>query len=121
MGFRDKMKKTLGRTTSEENTPTLGKASKDGVEVYKPGEAPKPKYRGNWNEEHHKKLHAFSFTDTFGRRKSSAGGDISPGGTRRSSLVGLGKAQKEKHHDPSNLGQMGENADGDDDPANGMT
>jgi len=118
MGFRDKMRKTLGRTVGDENSPTLGKSGKEGVDVYKPGQVPPSKYRGAWNKEHQEKLHTFSFTDTFSRRKSSYS-DVSPGGSRRSSWIGFGK--KDKHHEPSHVGQVVENADGDDDPSNGMT
>jgi hypothetical protein len=120
MTFRDKMKKALGRTISDENaTPTLGSSgAKPGVEVYKPGEIPPSKYRGAWNKEHQEKLHTFSFADTLGRRKSSYS-DISPGGTRRSSWIGFGK--KEKHpNEPSHVRHIVENAAGDDDPTNGM-
>jgi hypothetical protein len=122
-GLRDKMKKALKRTQSEDqsSTPTLGKSPKEGVEVYKTGQVPPSKYRAPWNKEHQDKLHGFSFGDTFGRRKSSFS-DVSPGGTRRNSSVGANKKQSQHHdpHGPRSVGQVIENASDSDDPTNGM-
>jgi len=120
-GLRDKMKKALKRTQSEDqsSTPTLGKSPKEGVEVYKTGQVPPSKYRAPWNKEHQDKLHGFSFGDTFGRRKSSFS-DVSPGGTRRNSSVGANKKQSQHHdpHGPRSVGQVIENASDSDDPTN---
>ncbi|KAK4694476.1 hypothetical protein P7C71_g3114, partial [Lecanoromycetidae sp. Uapishka_2] len=96
MPFRAKMKRALGRGTSAEgddltrtDTDKSNKSKKPKKEklpdnIYKPGEMPKPKYRGPYNKEHQDKLSAFSFGDAWTRRKSSATGtsDLSPMGSR---------------------------------------
>ena len=75
------MKKRSGSTaTSGTTTPK--------IEYYKPGEEPRPKYRGTVSKEHTEKLQSFSFSDAWkdkeSGRKSSASsvhGLMSPGGT----------------------------------------
>lgn len=86
MGLRDRLKK-IKNTPSGTSTPK--------IEYYKPGEEPKPKYRGKIDKEHADKLHSFSFSDAWSRRKSTVSeghGTMSPGGTmaqsRATSFIG---------------------------------
>ena len=81
MGLRDRLKKIKNRSGS--NTPSNG-TNTPKIEYYKPGEEPKLKYRGKIDKEHSDKLHAFSFSDAWSRRKSTHSdhhGTMSPGGT----------------------------------------
>lgn len=81
MPFRARLKRAFGGGDSADdydpsNPLTHGsskKAKKNLPDnVYKPGEAmPRPKYRGPWNQAHQDKLSAFSFGDSWSRRKSS--------------------------------------------------
>ena len=91
MGLRDRLKKIKNRSGS--NTPSGNSTPK--IEYYKPGEEPKPKYRGKIDKEHSDKLQAFTFSDAWNRRKSNFSdghGTMSPGGTmaqsRATSFIG---------------------------------
>lgn len=91
MGLRDRLKKMKNRPGS--TTPSGNTTPK--AEYYKPGEEPKLKYRGKIDKEHTDKLHAFSFSDAWSRRKSNVSdghGTMSPGGTkalsRATSVIG---------------------------------
>jgi hypothetical protein len=84
MGLRDRLKKMKNRTNSTSTSSSPRKASPE----------PPLKYRGKISKEHTDKLHAFSFSDAWSRRRSthSAHGTMSPGGTmaqsRAASFVG---------------------------------
>ena len=113
------MKKAFGGAPTKETAEYMeGKDPK--VPVYKPGETPPSKYRGPWNQAHQDKLQSFSFSNAFGRRKSSQGAsDYSPTASRRQSTATTGRKSMQKPRQPSHVGQVVENAAGDDDPANG--
>jgi len=119
MPFREKWKKAFGGGSTKESAAYMeGKDPK--VPVYKPGETPPSKYRGPWNQQHQDNLQSFSFSNAFGRRKSSQGAsDYSPTATRRQSAITTGRKSTQRDRGPSHVGQVVENVDGDDDPANG--
>lgn len=136
MPFRDKIKRTFGRsnddgcdlTTTDTNKSTKSrKAKKEKLpdNVYKPGEPmPRPKYRGPYNQAHQDKLSAFSFGDAWKRRKSSAtvGSDLSPMGSRIMSRRNSAWSKKSKlgSRQNSTFAGVEESGEGDDDVANGM-
>lgn len=80
---------------------------------------PPTKYPGKYDKPHQDMLRAFSWATAFGRRRSSQT-DVSPMGSRwasrRNSEVG---GRRSTSHKPSNVAQLVENADPDDDVANG--
>ena len=137
MQFRARMKKAFGRN-SESRSPSEASTTQSGlpIQYYKPGEVPRSKYRGPWNQEHQDKLHSFNFS--FGRKTSFQGSEYSPAQTRaqsrRSSWISVkrpstkgsgisGKANEKAHekaHDKDTLriDQLVENV-GDDDILNG--
>lgn len=136
MPFRDKIKRTFGRstddgsdlTTTDTNKSTKSrKAKKEKLpdNVYKPGEPmPRPKYRGPYNQAHQDKLSAFSFGDAWKRRRSSGtvGSDLSPMGSRIMSRRNSAWSKKSKLGSRQNSTFVGveESGEGDDDVANGM-
>jgi hypothetical protein len=86
MGVRAKMKKAFGGRKSGENSPSdAGTPKIPGVEYYKPGEVPRSKYRGKWDQEHQDKLHAFSFAAAFRSRRGSGYSSYSPSGSKAQS------------------------------------
>ena len=86
MGVREKMKKAFGGKKSGDNSPSdIGTPRIPGVEYYKPGEIPKSKYRGKWDQDHQDKLHAFSFAAAFRSRRGSGYSNYSPSGTKAQS------------------------------------
>lgn len=126
MPFREKMKRAFGRSPSTSDGSELAKTSskgskKDQENIYKPGEMPKPKYRGPYNQAHQDKLSAFSFGGAWARRKSDQS-QYSPMGSRlpsrRGSTLG-GRSPEARSRQQSYVGQVVENADGDDDIGNG--
>ena len=126
MPFREKMKRAFGRAPStgdgSELAKTTSKASKkDAENIYRPGEMPKPKYRGPYNQAHQDKLSAFSFGGAWTRRKSDQS-QYSPMGSRlpsrRGSMLG-GRSPEARSRQHSYVGQVVENIEGDDDIANG--
>ncbi len=126
MPFREKMKKAFGRSPSTSNGSDLAKTSSKGSRkeqesIHKPGEMPKPKYRGPYNQSHQDKLSAFSFGGAWTRRKSDQS-QYSPMGSRLPSRRGSmlsGRSPPARSRQQSYVGQVVENADGDDDIANG--
>lgn len=136
MPFRDKIKKTFGRSnddgsdliTTDTNKSTKSKKAKKEKlpdNVYKPGEPmPRPKYRGPYNQAHQDKLSAFSFGDAWKRRRSSGtvGSDLSPMGSRIMSRRNSAWSKKSKLGSRQNSAFAGvqESGEGDDDVANGM-
>lgn len=127
MPFREKMKRAFGRSPSTSDGSDLAKASskgskKDQDNIYKPGEMPKPKYKGPYNQSHQDKLSAFSFGGAWARRKSDQS-QYSPMGSRLPSRRGSmlsGRSPEAGSRQQSYVRQVVENADGDDDIANGM-
>ena len=86
MGVREKMKKAFGGKKSGDNSPSDDGTPKiPGVEYYKPGEIPKSKYRGKWDQDHQDKLHAFSFAAAFRSRRGSEYSSYSPSGMKAQS------------------------------------
>lgn len=126
MPFREKMKRAFGRSPSASDGSDLAKTSskgskKDQDNTYKAGEMPKPKYRGPYNQSHQEKLSAFSFGGAWARRKSDQS-QYSPMGSRLPSRRGSmlsGQGPEARSRQQSYVGQVVENADGDDDIANG--
>lgn len=81
---------------------------------------PPTKYPGKYDKFHQDSLRAFSWATAFGRRRSSQT-DISPMGSRWASRKNSeAAAPRSSMHKPSNVGHFVENADPDDDVANGM-
>ena len=112
------MKKAFGGSSKETQPSADGKDPK--VPQYKPGQVPPSKYRGKWDQTHQDKLHSFSFSNAFGRRKSSQDrSDYSPTASRRQSTATSGRKSTQRNRDPSRVGHVVENAEGDDDPTNG--
>lgn len=126
MPFREKMKRAFGRTPATTDGSELAKASSKASQkgkdtVYKPGEMPKPKYRGPYNKAHQDKLSAFSFGDAWARRKSDQS-QYSPMGSRLPSRRGSmlsGWSREARSRQQSYVGQVVESAEGDDDVTNG--
>src|SRR4051794_13386886 len=86
MGVREKMKKAFGGKKSEDNSPNdTGTPKIPGLEYYKPGQGPKSKYRGKWDQDHQDKLHAFSFAAAFRSRRGSGQSIYSPSGRKAQS------------------------------------
>jgi hypothetical protein len=86
MGVREKMKKAFGGKKSGENSPSdAGTPKIPGIEYYKPGEVPRSKYRGKWDQDHQDKLHAFSFAAAFRSRRGSGDSSYSPSGLKAQS------------------------------------
>jgi hypothetical protein len=86
MGVREKMKKAFGGRKSGGNSPSdAGTPKIPGVEYYKPGQVPKSKYRGKWDQDHQDKLHAFSFAAAFKSRRGSGHSIYSPSGRKAQS------------------------------------
>ncbi|KAI1912548.1 hypothetical protein LOZ39_002409 [Ophidiomyces ophidiicola] len=73
-------------------TPRIGKDGKPLIEIYKPHEVPRSKYRGPVDEEHSRALAAYSIPSALSDRPRSLVSDFSPMGTRaptrRNSIVG---------------------------------
>ena len=135
MPFRARFKKAFGRSgsgsSSSDNTTPSGLP----IEFYKPGEIPRSKYRGPWNQAHQDKLSSFQFS--FGRRASFQGSDYSPAQSRaqsrRSSWIGRrpstrgstrgstsGRSAKAvSDRAPSRIGKVAEGSDEDNDVTNG--
>lgn len=91
MTFRAKVKKALKGNRSSGYDSSDSPPKRTDIEYYKPGEIPRSKYRGPWNQKHQDQLHAFSFEDAFRDRKNSIPASCSPRGTlaqsRRSSWM----------------------------------
>ena len=86
MGVRSKMKKAFGGKKSGDNSPgDTGTPKIPGIQYYKPGEVPKSKYRGKWDQDHQDTLHAFSFAAAFRSRRGSGYSNYSPAGTKAQS------------------------------------
>lgn len=86
MGVRSKMKKAFGGKKSGDNSPDdTGTPKIPGIQYYKPGEVPKSKYRGKWDQGHQDTLHAFSFAAAFRSRRGSGYSNYSPAGTKAQS------------------------------------
>jgi hypothetical protein len=86
MGVREKMKKAFGGKKSGESSPSdAGTPKIPGVEYYKPGQIPRSKYRGKWDQQHQDKLHAFSFAAAFRSRRGSEYSSYSPSGLKAQS------------------------------------
>lgn len=131
------MKRALGRGTSDEGddltkteTAKSSKSKKPKKEkapdnIYKPGEMPKPKYKGPYNKDHQEKLSAFSFGEAWKRRKSSITGnsDLSPMGSRIMSRRGSAWSKRSmKLGSRQNSTFAGvEEGEGDDDVRNGTS
>lgn len=129
MGVREKMKKAFGGKKSGDNSPSgTGTPGIPGVEYYKPGQVPKSKYRGKWDQDHQDKLHAFSFAAAFRSRRGSGHSVYSPSGrkaqSRRPSY--FSKISKSDADDTSvrrkstNPGKVAEDADDQGDATNGQ-
>ena len=126
MPFREKMKRAFGRSPSTGDgsglTKTSSKSSKrDPDSVYKPGEMPKSKYCGPYNQAHQDKLSAFSFGGAWTRRKSDQS-QYSPMGSRLPSQRGSmlsGRSPEARSRQQSYVGQVVESTEGDDDVVNG--
>src|ERR1700728_2448646 len=129
MGVREKMKKAFGGKKSGDNSPNdAGTPGIPGVEYYKPGQVPKSKYRGKWDQDHQDKLHAFSFAAAFRSRKGSGHSLYSPSGrkaqSRRASY--FSKKSKSDADDASlrrkstNPARLAEDADDQGDATNGQ-
>ncbi|KAI9701205.1 MAG: hypothetical protein M1836_001874 [Candelina mexicana] len=121
MPFREKMRKALGRDPSNSEGGSTATKTRSNSDVYKPGEVPPSKYRSPYNKPHQDKLKAFSFGDTFSRRKSDQT-EISPMGSRMSSrknsaIDGQALAQPRRSH----VGKVVENAEADDDSQVGLS
>src|SRR3954469_17807120 len=86
MGVREKMKRAFGGKKSGDSSPSDAETPKiPGVESYKPGELPRSKYRGKWDQDHQDKLHAFSFAAAFRSRRGSGHSIYSPSGRKAQS------------------------------------
>lgn len=119
MPFREKMRRALGRDSTNSEGGSTGAKTKSKADTYQPGEIPSSKYRSPYNKPHQDKLKAFSFGDAFSRRKSDQT-QYSPMGSRmpsrkNSAIEGQGSAITRR----SNVGQVVENANADDDVKNG--
>jgi hypothetical protein len=138
MPFRAKVRKAFGGKKNGDASPSSGSSSppkRTDIEYYKPGEIPRSKYRGPWNQTHQDKLQAFSFDGAGRDRKGSIPSAYSPRGThaqsRRSSWVSRARSSlsgRSEHGDTntarrkshaSHVGQVIENEDDDADVANG--
>lgn len=89
MPFRARLKKVFGRTSSGSSEGSMTPSGHP-IEYYKPGEVPRSKYRGPWNQEHQDKLSSFNFA--WGRKTSFQGSEYSPAQTRAQS-----RAQSRAH------------------------
>ncbi len=109
------MRKVLGRDSSNTEGGSTATKTKSKVDIYKPDELPPSKYRSPYNKPHQDKLKAFSFGDTFNRRKSDQT-EISPMGSRMPS-------RKNSAFDGqrSNVGRVVESGEADDDVQNGRS
>lgn len=95
MPFRAKLRKAFGgeKNVNDRSSSTLNNSSpkRTDIDHQKPGEKPRSRYRGAWDQRHQEQLHAFSFESAFRSRKSSIPSSYSPGGnhaqSRRSSWV----------------------------------
>ncbi|EEP80031.1 predicted protein [Uncinocarpus reesii 1704] len=72
--------------------PRLGKDGKPKIEIYKPHEVPRSKYRGPFDQDHLRSLAAYSIPTAMSDRPRSMVSELSPMGTwapptRRNSLV----------------------------------
>jgi hypothetical protein len=135
MSFRAKVRRALkgSKGKSDDNNPP----QRTDIEYYKPGEIPRSKYRGPWNQKHQDKLHAFSFEDAFRDPQPTIPTAQSPRGTtaqsRRSSWVSRARsslggrssdleddgAARRKSHSRGVVGQVVETADEEADVGNG--
>lgn len=141
MSFRAKVRKALkGKKNSDHSSSTSNSTNppkRTDIEYYKPGEIPRSKYRGPWNQKHQDKLEAFSFKDASRDRKTSMPVAFSPRGTQaqsrrsswvsraRSSLGGRshtedGSSGRAVSH-PSHIEQVVEGADDDNEVGNGKS
>lgn len=144
MPFRERVKRALGRSTSNSETSSLHKqdsrknsnsnSANNNNNIYQPGEAmPKAKYRQPVDKKHKEHLESFNFmsnfTDALSRRKSQAS-QYSPMGSRLSSrnnslthpgagAAAMGMAPPKLGRGQSYIEQVVENADDDTDPVNG--
>jgi len=131
MGVREKMKKAFGGKKSGESSPSdAGTPKIPGVEYYKykPGQVPRSKYRGKWDQQHQDKLCAFSFAAAFRSRRGSEYSSYSPSGlkaqSRRASHIS--KKSKNEVDDKSlrrkstNPRRMKEGGEGKGDVTNGQ-
>ncbi|KAI9721184.1 MAG: hypothetical protein M1812_002345 [Candelaria pacifica] len=118
MPFREKMRKALGRDTSSSEGGSTATKTKSNADIYKPGEVPPSKYRSPYNKPHQDKLKAFSFGDTFSRRRSDQT-EISPMGSRMPSRKNSATdGQTVALPRRSNVGRVVENIEADDDVQN---
>ena len=135
MTFRAKVRKALKGNKSSGDDSSGSPPKRTDIEYYKPGEIPRSKYRGPWNQKHQDQLHAFSFGDAFRDRRKSIPASCSPRGTlaqsRRSSWVSRARsslgsrsgmednnAERRKSH-ASHIGQVVEANEEDADGGNG--
>ena len=87
MPIRERLKRVLRRSSTASSQSDTKKPPQEpnnrlpGLEYYKPGEIPRSKYRGPWNQKHQDHLKAFSFTDAWNRRRSGQS-QYSPHGSR---------------------------------------
>ena len=80
---------------------------------------PQPKYPGKYDKPHQDMLRAFSFKTALGRRGSEQT-DVSPMGSRMASRKNSeADGRRSTSHKPSNVAELVENADADDDVVNG--
>ena len=98
MPLRARFKKAFGRSSSSSSGTTT--PSGFPIEFYKPGEIPRSKYRGAWNQDHQDKLSAFTFS--FGRKNSFHGSEYSPAQTRTHSR----RSSWSSHHRPGTKGSL---------------
>ncbi|KAF7510970.1 hypothetical protein GJ744_005516 [Endocarpon pusillum] len=134
MTFRAKVRKALKGNKSSGDDSSSSAPKRTDIEYYKPGEIPRSKYRGPWDQKHQDHLHAFSFKDALRDRRNSIPASCSPRGTpaqsRRSSWVSRarlslgsrsgvedGNAERRKSH-ASHIGQVAEANEEDADVGN---
>ncbi|KAI9810724.1 MAG: hypothetical protein M1827_006062 [Pycnora praestabilis] len=117
MPFREKVRKAFGRSPSDANGM---KKTNSKVQIKKPDDEPTPNYRIPLKAEQKGRLQAFSFADTFSRRKSSQS-EVSPMGSRmpsRKASMTSRKSMAPSRLSQSNVGQVMEDEEADDDVGN---
>lgn len=130
MPFRERVRRALGRTTSNNNSEASSlhkqESRKNSGNVYKPGEPmPKPKYRQPVDKKHKENLESFNFMASFAglTRKRSQVSQYSPMGSRLSSrhnsISQPGGVKPGLLRGHSYIGQVVENTNDDTDPVNG--
>ncbi|KAF2228697.1 hypothetical protein EV356DRAFT_476682 [Viridothelium virens] len=97
MPFRERLKKTFSRSSSQGETSSLHKPptkNNNDPSIYQPGEKmPRPKYRAPVDKKHADHLAAFNFAAAW--RRTSAASQYSPFGTRAPSRNVSRRASRE--------------------------